>query len=537
VLVGIICYAAVTWYFGGDVPGTRKAAAQEKEKGTDRIVTVPRKGESNATPLYFGVSQCSFEGCHGDKEPRKFNPEKPIVCKCNEVTIWQKSDKHSVAFHVIDTRDPKNPKATRARQMEKILARGDASYKVHEDPRCLACHAMVIDPKVEQHESFQKNGLSDGVNCVVCHGAYSEWVGEHTPQNVGWAKFRKLSRSEKQRLKGMIDLWDGSNRARLCSSCHIGNQEQGKFVTHEMYAAGHPPLPSFEPAAFSNEMPRHWDYRQEKPDVVLKLQGISKAEADQTKLVLVGAAISLAESMKLLADQARKASAEKDVLDLSNFDCYACHHDLKAPSWRQKRGYPGKPGRLPMRPWSTELVQLAILHVADGNEATAKKLQGELDSTLKNLNDAFSLRQYGDTIAIEKVASKLAKWATTLAARVDKKGCTKQDAEKIYRLIPRLYTSAGGPGKTRMLLDYDSARQVGWAFEVIYDESTREGGGSQAVRGTIKKLDKELKLRLPKAPDIIETELKATLDTVNNYDPYRFRKLLTELGSELGKKR
>ena len=32
----------------------------------------------------------------------------------------------------------------------------------------------------------------------------------------------------------------------MCLSCHLGNAREGRVVTHEMYAAGHPPLPGFE---------------------------------------------------------------------------------------------------------------------------------------------------------------------------------------------------------------------------------------------------------------------------------------------------
>ncbi len=431
-VVGVVCYAGFAWYFGGTGPGVRTAQAQEKEK-EKRIVTVPRKGESKATPIYFGVGACSQGGCHGDKEPRPFNPKEPYVCRCNEVTIWKQGDKHSVAYTVLDTSDPKNDKAKRARQMQTILAQGDASYKVYEDPRCLACHALVIDPKIKQHSSFK---ISEGVNCVVCHGAYAQWVNEHTYQSLDHDEFVKLSRKEKQIKKGMIDLWDAENRARLCASCHIGNQAEGKFVTHEMYAAGHPPLPSLEVASFSNEMPRHWQYPREKPDVVLKIQHLSKAEFEQTKLVLVSAAVSLAESMKLLADQSQKAIADNETLDLSNFDCNACHHDLKAPSWRQKGGYPGKPGRVPMKMWPTELIQLSILDMGNDSEAASRKLQAEFESTVAALNQAFSARQYGNTKQIEQVAGKLAGWSNGLATKLNEKACTKKDADRLYPLIP-----------------------------------------------------------------------------------------------------
>ena len=65
--------------------------------------------------------------------------------------------------------------------------------------------------------------------------------------------------------------------------------------------------------------------------------------------------------MKLLADDA--ADTPKDqLLDFAHFDCYACHHDLKVPSWRQKRGYRGAPGRPTMKPWSTETLRAVLDH-------------------------------------------------------------------------------------------------------------------------------------------------------------------------------
>ena len=64
----------------------------------------------------------------------------------------------------------------------------------------------------------------------------------------------------------MTDLWDSDKRTEVCSSCHIGDAvpEKHRFVTHDMYAAGHPPLPPFETAAFCNMFPRHWQLMNEK---------------------------------------------------------------------------------------------------------------------------------------------------------------------------------------------------------------------------------------------------------------------------------
>src|SRR5262249_32957402 len=147
------------------------------------------------------------------------------------------------------------------------------------------------------------------------------------------------------------------------------------------FAAGHPPLPGFEPTVFSDAMPRHWQYLREKPPNIQKDLQYDGREYEQTKLVLVGAAVSLAESMRLLAEQCAKAATG---LDYANFDCYACHHDLKTQSWRQKYGFAGKPGRVPMRPWPTVLVRLAIEH-AEEDPAQAKTQTAKLDNYLQQL--------------------------------------------------------------------------------------------------------------------------------------------------------
>jgi hypothetical protein len=551
-LVGFLAYAVVAWYFGGDVRGQRKRADEEKpaaaKEKTKAPVTVPKKGMSDATPVYYGVQSCrGAGGCHAEAKPLKFDPKNPIVCQCDELTIWGKRDKHGKAYKVLDTSDKKNEEAERARRMEAILGKDDPNYKVYKDDRCLACHALVIDPKFTKVKSFN---IEEGVNCVVCHGAYLEWVRDHQSDVVREAsKYRTLSRQEKQKKLGMIDLWDPLTRARVCASCHIGNKEEGKFVTHEMYAAGHPPLPGFEPGAFSNEMPRHWKYLREKPREVIKIQGLNKEglksfEFEQSKIVLVGAAVSLAESMALLAAKAKEASAEKDALDLSNFDCYACHHDLKAPSWRQARGYTGKPGRVPMRPWPTELVKLAVHFLGEGAEQQEK----ELDKSLADLHKAFSAQPFGDPARIEKAATKLSGWANTLAANLNKKPLTEKDAKRLQQLIPKLYVNNPGPDKKPLILDYDSARQVGWAFkaitgELLFDPKDPDNPRKALpeVAKALKALNTELYLDLyhdpgpDKGPQIIEPDLKKRMDTVNAYKPEDFRTILLNLSKVLSR--
>src|SRR5262249_11781730 len=144
---------------------------------------------------------------------------------------------------------------------------------------------------------------------VACHGAYKEWFVEHGVFAKAW---REMSREDKETKKGMFDLWNPVKRAEKCASCHIGNRAERKVLTHEIYAAGHPPLPSFEAATFSDQMPRHWQYLAEKkPEVQQLLHFDGKLE--RTHLALVSAAVSLREAMKLVAEEAAECAQEPDA--------------------------------------------------------------------------------------------------------------------------------------------------------------------------------------------------------------------------------
>jgi hypothetical protein len=406
--------------------------------------------------------------------------------------------------------------------------------KVTEHESCLNCHAVSIkDQKLKQESQEVGFRVEEGVSCVVCHGAYKRWVLLHgfrleqpkwRPKDVE----KRKTREQKQREFGMTDLWNPILRTALCTSCHVGNAEQGKFVTHEMYAAGHPPLPGFEPAYFSDAMPRHWQYLREKNPVVQKDQQFDGKEKEQTKLALVGVAVSLAESMRVLAQQCETAMQGKQGLDLANFDCYACHHDLKADSRRQKSGFVGRPGRVPTRPWPTVLVRLAIEHAAD-DKAQADALTTELDSDLKQLRNGFDARPFGEPTAIKKAADALTQLADKLAKKVNNKPCDVAAARKLLDRIPSLYQKS--------VLDYDSARQVAWAFDVIYKEVAGDKQDPEVLRILDVSWRKPLNLDLPAGRDgSIEGDLQGRLKALNEFDPEVFKNTLKSLANHLEKK-
>src|SRR5262249_2749228 len=146
-------------------------------------------------------------------------------------------------------------------------------------------------------------------------------------------------------------------------------------------------------------------------------------ELERTKLVVVSGAASLRDAMQLLATQAQRAAQasepEQRVLDVAQFDCYACHHELKRPSWRQERGYPTMPGRPQPRAWALALVKLGIQHVGAG-EAEVQTMSQQLRDKLAKLYQAFNLQPFGKPDEVAAAARDVAQWADQLAAKQEK---------------------------------------------------------------------------------------------------------------------
>src|SRR5262249_42928535 len=155
-----------------------------------------------------------------------------------------------------------------------------------------------------------------------------------------------------------------------CTSCHVGSPSEGKVVTHAMFAAGHPPLPSFEVATFSRNQPPHWreardvPYFQKHSEEDVKNFHLEDMDFQRTKLALVGSVVALRQTMNLVRERAdfeapnprevwpellfgpeaakvpddallrKEAPSRWPELAMAHSDCFACHHDLKYPGYR-----------------------------------------------------------------------------------------------------------------------------------------------------------------------------------------------------------
>lgn len=483
------------------------------------------KKDAESSVIYYGVNSCNNKGCHGGDAPATWikdekGEQMPLLVRCDEAKIVEKSDKHGDAYKVLE--------GNIGKVMEKNLRESpygkeyqkkhDRVYAVTEDPNCLACHAVVIkDAKVKAASERIGYTIKDGVGCAACHGADSRWVANHALM-VTAVKFRPLSRKEKEEKYGLIDLRDPVRRTELCASCHVGSMgdekkgEHKKFVTHEMYAAGHPPLPGFEVATFSNEEPRHWRLSRERDESILKELGLPRDRQEETHFVLLGGAIAFRDTMRLLQAQATDEETKEQGLDLANYDCYSCHHDVRKNDWRRHEDWvkENKPGKARVRDWSFQLIRLTARYL-DGKGGGP--VAAEVDAGLKTLSEAIFTGNLGK-IATE--SKKMDDLADKLAKRVEVKYPKHDDLRPLLDAIPELY------GKGRML-NYDSAREVAWAAEVIRNEYDPKNKANAANLAPI------MNLRLPQGRGgSVEKYLDDFMKKVDAYNPITFRELLTK---------
>ncbi len=276
-------------------------------------------------PKFMGAASCAL--CHSKSDRPQVKSD---LVTLEEYSIWDHGDRHRHAFDVLD--------CPRAHAMETALGWERDSAKTNS--QCLACHSIEINKdsagETLSDAKAQTAAIAQGVSCEACHGAAHDWIDLH------WkgARWRELPPQQKAKY-GLTDLCDPITRTELCLSCHLGNVSEKKFVTHDMFAAGHPPLAAFEIATFLEQMPPHWQPKKAAPmPPSVAIEGLVMQQA----------------SVHLLASA---ASDPQYADDFALYDCSACHHELQTPSQRQERGYADDPGRLPPRSADSPLAQAA----------------------------------------------------------------------------------------------------------------------------------------------------------------------------------
>ncbi len=293
-----------------------------------------RADDDHAPPTIAGAASCAVAACHGGANP-----------DYGQYRTWLELDRHAQAFQTL-----------LSDQSQQIVA-SLKQQPAHDNDLCLACHSTSVlgqaGPRFDRRE---------GISCESCHGLAEKWLEPHklTP-------WKEVTPDDKYGSLGMRETKNVVVRARLCVECHVGTAQHD--VNHELLAAGHPPL-VFELDLFTARMPPHW-----------------KGPSD--KVTTFGAAawsVGQAVAIKQLLAVLRGRLSRADWPEFAEFDCSACHHALEEPSWRQKRGYPGRgPGALA---WSRP--QWDVLRRLVPQTAEARRTDDAFASLARALNNPRS---------------------------------------------------------------------------------------------------------------------------------------------------
>jgi len=370
------------------------------------------------SPAYIGAGGCASSNCHGGTSPAQESISRILT---TEYSIWAVSDKHAKAAQVLTN--------ARSRRMIEILGIKDAMT----DQRCASCH-VVGSPE---------SSRTDGVACEACHGAAEKWLGPHTQKNSHAASL----------TLGLTDTKNLRRRAEMCLECHLGAKD--KVVDHELIAAGHPDL-AFELDTFGWAQPAHW--REPRPEAGNSLPRV--------RVWAVGQAVALSEGLKQLAQRASSKWPE-----LAELECYQCHHDLRADSWRIQRGYPNrKPGALQVNLSRTDIARLLV-------SVAAPEQKASVDAALARLEQAVN-NSFSDGAAIAEAARAASVEAARLVARFEQQDFTPELTRSLLAALLSNVERIAGNGP-------HSAEQALMSFDALAAALTKNDSRVQQATGEV----------------------------------------------------
>lgn len=486
-------------------------------------ISAQRPPDANKDPVlasWQGFASFECASCHFDG-PVQGAGQLGDFCRQVEAAEWVTRDKHAIARRRVEplTRDEvlAQYQELKARYQwrtpdevqqwlgaSNILSRsicdrlgydvttpeGYATFRQN----CLTCHGGYTGP--HEDAAFARSGVpgsqQPGISCMFCHqlGDQRDWLDPHdgkttAPLATPW----RLQSPEEKEKQGFRDLVSTTAQATLCVGCHVGNRADHRFITHDMYAAGHPPLPSFELQTFCQSMPQHWmtsrqlhgnlarypqrDEYFQKNFPELFAAGDASAGPDatcwDTRTMLLGALEAQRRSLELVAE----AAASNHWGDYALYDCSACHHELREQSPRQSYGSPGVPGRPRAMDWPAALFDVAasLTTVADRIAELRSELQAAYD------RQPFGEPQTCGPLA-QQLIGAIEKAQQELSAR-------PMDATLAEHVLLKLAETPKAK-----LVDYHTARQVVWAMLAIDKELSDMGRPVRSdVRAAIHQLD------------------------------------------------
>ena len=514
----------------------------------------------------------SCTGCHSETGADKNYIEKhKDFLVVTPGKIWSDQDKHSQAFAILRA-SPVTTSILGFKLEDVMIAEGtkftkwipaptpEIQTQIETAKACLRCHAT----SAANMTPLESVDVTLGVSCQGCHGPAEKWDPWH--RNPNW---RLVSASDKVE-RGFHDVRNPAVKATICVGCHVGDQATGRFVKHEWYAKGHPPLPSFELAAFVQQMPAHWEPLQEKsnsrfagqlkaankplsevghwePDAVylrkLGLKGLATSyeAANFSHLKISNTAVepdpyeqwprfqeSVVGAIAALKAQVGLLKGLEKGADFAHFDCSACHHELqgsKLPPQRPKRL--GQLGRPPFSLWPTVLLP-AVEQLA---RQPAEKRKGT--AFHQELETALTEKMFGNREKVVAVASAFEAYLVTLEVELLR---TRFDQKAAQSFVQQIVDEKGNPRvETR---DYASARVIAWSLDALskdhaqlmykpYEETSQSFGPAGKVFGIGK--EDFLHLQLPSRRAKLTDDVPAALQRATRFDPRTFEERLRNI--------
>ncbi len=464
------------------------------------------------------VQECGQ--CHY-QPGNEFSARESELSRFNELQVWLEKDKHAIARQRVepiprqrqaawlerfrerlatDTQDqisvpeywlgPSNELSAKICEQLEQDVKTEAGYKWFRES-CLTCHAGY-DPQVgfdsgdrDYETEFEARAVNHpGISCKYCHqetGGSDEWIDLHSGLRTK-QKWRASSPAQKA-AAGMRDLTPARQQAQLCFDCHVGNLDKGMFVTHDMYAAGHPPLPAVELKTLLDAMPRHWQTPTELA---------SRAAANSTDLraffaanfgldktaqelqstpwsaqeIATGAIVAQQHWLKLLI----QADKHDRWGDYALYDCTACHHELLVESQRQTLRSAGRPGRPRLLEWP-QPGGLAV--AATLNDQRHRALMGDLQSAVKK-------RAFGDRVAVVQASKSLVEH---LDQTHEKLALSKLPANFHTQLLLKVCETS-----PESLLDFQTARWIKWSASGLVDPSMQNKTTGSSVHRLVESM-------------------------------------------------
>ncbi|MCA9119542.1 MAG: hypothetical protein H6822_11275 [Planctomycetaceae bacterium] len=391
---------------------------------------------------FLGARSCAASACHGGVDP---DPRFPLSQR-NEYVTWLDRDPHSRSHRTLDNELSQAILSRLARPAD------DDDDRARRLANCLGCHNPQPEPLRRSDTYF----IRDGVSCEMCHGAAEQWIGPHVT-----AEWPRLKQSGEAITMGFIATEDRTVRAETCVACHVGSP--GREVNHDLIAAGHPAL-KFELTAYYAMLPKHWRDTDER-------RGNPQLEVELWQAGQVACAKAAVELLKWRATRAADEDTDAIWPEFAEYDCYACHHDLVHPSWRQ-----------------TSDAGSAPLGMAEWGSWYFNRMRQVSRSSLEPVETAMQSGFRPEPAAVIAACSSVRFAAPGIqdAVRVPKNW---DDATQQYLALvawEQAQRDAGKPNATRLTTSITNLRQQ-LAFPEGHDSPMRlfESGGASVTRDQV----------------------------------------------------